>query len=132
MAAGGVFLAAGYFWALQFPIIKAIWTSSFVLVTAGYSTVLLATAHQVIDVWRWQGPTNIFIWIGTNAITLYMLNEVMGFEPFATRFAGGDFARLLDRAVTPGTGSLVLHLLGLVFAVGLAGFLYRRRIFVHV
>jgi predicted acyltransferase len=31
---GCALLAAGYLWALQFPIIKAIWTSSFVLVTA--------------------------------------------------------------------------------------------------
>jgi hypothetical protein len=63
---------------------------------------------------------------------LYLLNEVLGFEPFATRFAGGDFARLLDRAVTQGTGSFVLHLLGLVFAVTLAGFLYSGKIFLRV
>jgi hypothetical protein len=67
-----------------------------------------------------------------NAIALYLMNEVIGFEPFASRFAGGDVASLLDRVVTQGTGSLVLHLLGLAFAVTLAGFFYRHKILLRV
>ncbi len=132
IVAGGVLLTAGYFWALQFPIVKAIWTSSFVLVTAGYSAILLAAMHQIVDVCGWQRWATVFIWVGANAITLYFLNDVLGFEPFAARFTGGDFASLLDRAVTPGTGGFVTHVLGLVFAVLLAGFLYRRKIFLRV
>ncbi len=132
MAAGAVLLAAGYAWAVQFPIIKAIWTSSFVLVTAGYSAILLGVLHQVIDVWGRQRWATIFIWIGANAITLYFLNVIFGFVPFASRFVGGDFAGLLDRVVTQGTGGFVMQTLGLVFAVVLAGYLYRRKIFLRV
>jgi len=117
---------------LKFPIIKAIWTSSYVLVTAGYSAILLAAMHQFVDVWRWQRCATIFTWVGANAITLYLVNEVVGFEPFASRFVGGDFASLFDRLVTQGTGSFVTHVLGLVFAVALAGFLYRRKILLRV
>ncbi len=73
-----------------------------------------------------------FAWLGANAITLYFINEVLGFEPFAMRFVGGDFAALLDRVVTPGTGSLIARALGLAFAVALAGFFYRRKIFLRV
>jgi len=132
MAAGGVLLAGGYLWALQFPIVKAIWTSSFVLVTAGYSALVLAALHQIIDVWGWQRWATIFVWIGANAITLYFLNDVVGFTAFAARFVGGDFAALLDRAVTQGAGAFAMQALGLGFAVVLAGFLYRRRIFLRV
>ncbi|MGD0024553.1 MAG: hypothetical protein ABSC37_07985 [Xanthobacteraceae bacterium] len=132
MIAGCVLLAAGYLWALQFPIVKAIWTSSFVLVTAGYSAILLAAMHEIVDVWGWRRWATVFIWIGANAITLYFLNDVLGFEPFAARFVGGDFASLLDSVVTPGTGGFVMHVLALAFAVMLAGFLYRRKIFLRV
>ncbi len=132
IAAGSVLLAAGYLWALQFPIIKAIWTSSFVLVTAGYSAILLAAMHQIVDVWGWQRWATIFIWIGANAITLYFLNDILNFEAVAARFVGGDFASLLDRVVTKGTGGFVVHVLALVFAIMLAGFLYRRKIFLRV
>ena len=132
IGAGTVMVLAGYLWGLQFPVIKAIWTSSFVLVAGGYSAILLGVMHQVIDVWGWRAWATIFVWIGANAITLYFINGVAGFEPFALRFVGGDVSAWLDRMITPGTGLFVAHILGLVLAITLAGFLYRRRIFLRV
>src|SRR5262249_27084809 len=105
---GGVILiAAGHLWALQFPIIKAIWTSSFVLVAGGYSTILLGIAHQIIDVWGAKRWATLFIWIGANAIVLYFINGLVGFEPLARRLVGGDFSRWLNDSVAPGTGAFV-------------------------
>jgi predicted acyltransferase len=132
IASGCVLIAVGYLWALPFPIIKAIWTSSFVLVTAGYSAILLGAMHQIVDLWGWQRWATVFIWIGANAIMLYFLNEVLGFEPFVARFVGADFATFLNQAVTQGAGGFVTHVLGLVFAIALAGFLYRRKVFLRV
>ena len=129
---GIVTAAAGYVWGLQFPIIKVIWTSSFVLVAAGYSAILLGVVHQLIDVWGWKTWATAFVWIGANAITLYFINGISGFEPFALRIVGGDVSAWLDRAVTPGTGLFIAHILGLVLAVALAGFLYRRKILLRV
>ena len=132
LAAGCILLAAGYLWALQFPIIKAIWTSSFVLVTAGYSAILLAVMHQIIDVWGWQRWATIFVWIGANAITLYFLNDILNFQAAAARLVGGDFASMLDRVVADGTGLFVTNVLVMIFAIALAGFMYRRKIFLRV
>ena len=117
---------------MQFPIIKAIWTSSFVLVAGGYSLILLGVWHQVIDVWGFRAWSTIFTWIGANAITLYFLNNIFGFEPFALRFVGGDLSLLIDRFTTHHTGLFLAHVLGLTFAISLAGFLYRRKIFLRV
>ena len=72
------------------------------------------------------------MWIGANAITLYFLNNVFGFEPFAQRFVGGDLSALIDHFTTPHTGLFLAHVLGLSFAVALAGFFYRRKIFLRV
>src|SRR3974390_776639 len=129
---GAILVPAGYLWGLQFPVIKAIWTSSFVLVAGGYSFLLLALWYQVIDVSGYRRWSTIFVWIGANAITLYFLNSLMSFERLAVRFVGGDVGLLLDRLVTPGTGRFVAHVLGLAFAIALAGFLYRRKIFLRV
>ena len=129
---GGIMIALGYLWSLQFPVIKAIWTSSFVLVAGGYSAILLGLMYQVIDVAGLRRWATIFVWIGANAILLYFLNNVMSFERFAVRFVGGDVAAFLDQAVTQGTGRLVAHALGLFFAIALAGYLYRRKIFLRV
>lgn len=137
IGAGIPMVAAGYLWGLQFPVIKAIWTSSFVLVAGGYSLMLLGVWHQVIDVWGFQRWATPFVWLGANAITLYFINnalgleDVSGFERFAGRFVGGDFAALLD-GVIPGAGHFAVCALGLAFAMTLAGFLYRRKIFLRV
>ena len=42
IAAGVATIAVGYLWGLQFPVIKNIWTSSYVLVAGGWSLLLLA------------------------------------------------------------------------------------------
>jgi predicted acyltransferase len=132
IGSGIVLVLAGHLWGLQFPIIKAIWTSSFVLVAGGYSLILLGAWHQVIDVWGFRAWSTVFVWIGANAITLYFLNNVFGFEPFALRFVGGDLSLLIDRFTTHHTGLFLAHVLGLTFAISLAGFLYRRKIFLRV
>ncbi len=99
IGAGCLLLLAGYLWALQFPVIKAIWTSSFVLVTAGYSAIMLAVMHQIVDVWQWRRWATIFIWVGANALALYFLNDIVNFWAVAARFVGGDFSNLLDRVL---------------------------------
>jgi len=131
--AGIVLVAVGHLWALQFPIIKAIWTSSFALVAGGYSAILLGVFHQVVDVWGFKhGLAQILVWIGANAILLYFINGTVGFEPLAMRIVGGNIADFFDRLVTPGTGLFIAHLLGIAFVVALARFLYVRQIFLRV
>ena len=133
LIAGGIaMIAAGYLWGLQFPIVKAIWTSSFVLIVGGYSMILLAVSHQVIDVWEWKSWAMPFVWIGANAILLYFLNGIIGFAPLAFRLIGGDVALWISSVTTSGTGAFLGHILGLAFAIALAGFLYHRRIFLRV
>jgi predicted acyltransferase len=132
IGAGIASVAAGHLWGLQFPVIKAIWTSSFVLVAGGYSLILLGALHQIIDVWNFRAWSTIFVWIGTNAIMLYFLNNIVGFEPFALRFVGGDFSALIDHFTTPATGRFLAHVVGLSFAIALAGYFYRRKIFLRV
>jgi predicted acyltransferase len=132
LAAGGALLAVGYLWALQFPVIKAIWTSSYVLVTGGYSVLLLAILHQIIDVWGARRWATVFTWIGANAIALYFLNELVSYQDVASRIVGSNIVDRLDRAVAPGAGNFVIAVLALGFAVMLARYLYTRKIFVRV
>jgi len=129
---GCLLLLVGYLWALQFPVIKAIWTSSFVLVTAGYCAIMLALMHQIIDVWQWRRWATVFLWVGANALALYFLNDIINFWAIAARLVGGDFANLLDRVIARGAGGFVTNLTALILAVMLAGYLYRHKIFIRV
>ena len=132
IGAGAAIIALGMLWGLQFPIVKNIWTSSYVLVCAGLSALLLGVFHQVIDAWGRRSWATAFIWIGASAITLYLINGIVGFQPLATQLIGGDVGSFVDSHLTPGAGSLLAHAVGLLLAVALAGFLYRRKIFLSV
>jgi len=132
LVGGAAAVVAGHLWGLQFPLIKAIWTSSFVLVAGGYSAMLLGVFYQIMDVWQTKRWATVFVWIGANAITLYFINNLVGFEPVAVRLVGGDFGAWLDEAVTAGAGDFVANAVGLALAIALAGFLYRRKIFLRV
>jgi predicted acyltransferase len=132
IGAGAAMVALGVLWGLQFPIVKNIWTSSYVLVCGGLSALLLGVFHQVIEAWERSSWATIFIWIGASAITLYLINGIVGFKPLATQLVGGDVGSFVDSQLTPGAGSFLAHVVGLLIAVALAGFLYRRKIFLRV
>src|SRR5262245_19681079 len=109
IGAGVVLVAAGYVWALQFPIIQPIWTSSFVLVTSGYAAILLGATHQLVDVWGVRGWTTIFVWVGTNAIALYMTHNLVNFAEVSQTLVGGGVGEFLDSTLTQGAGNFAVN-----------------------
>src|SRR4030095_14444796 len=50
VGAGALLVAFGCMWGLQFPVIKKIWSSSYVLVAGGFRALLLGIFHHVIVV----------------------------------------------------------------------------------
>jgi len=71
----GAMLLTGmlFIFILKMPVIKALWTSSFVLVAAAYSFAMLALFYWLVDVKGWRRWTFYFRVIGMNSITVYML-----------------------------------------------------------
>jgi len=130
--AGVASLLVGFLWGLQFPVIKKIWTSSYVLVAGGFSALLLGAFHQIVEIWKYQKWCQPFVWIGMNSITIYLANNIIGFRKLAARFVGGDVKDFLDAHVTAGFGDLMLSLVGLALGIWLVHFLYRRKIFLRL
>jgi predicted acyltransferase len=133
LVAGGLALVvAGHLWGLQFPVIKNIWTSSYVLVAGGWSLLLLGIFHEVIDVGQRGRWATVLIWIGASAIVIYLAYFMFDFVALARRFVGGDVGRMADEYVAPGTADLLACSVALAMAIALAGFLYRRKIFLRI
>lgn len=125
---GLVCLLGGYCWGMQFPIVKKIWTSSFVLVAGGYSMVLLGLFYMVIDVWKLQRWAIPFTWIGTNAIALYMVRNMVDFDALARRIVGCDVQSALGQRM----GGLLLAGVSVGMILALARLMYRNKIFLRV
>jgi len=108
---------------------QKIWTSSYALVAGGYSAILLGVFYLIVDVWRRRTWCQPFVWIGMNAITIYVGGGIIGFRGLATKLAGGDIQNFLNTRVTQGLGDLVISLVGLLLVIWFCRFLYRRKIF---
>ncbi len=127
IVAGFFLMSVGYLWGFQFPVIKKIWTSSFVLVAGGYSLILLGAFYHVIDIWGWKAWCQPFVWVGANALTVYLAARFLGFGAIAERIVGGPIKAGLGRG---GDVFVALVAVGLLF--GFARFLYKRQIFIRL
>ena len=120
-------LAVGLVWSLVFPINKALWTSSFVLVVGSYSLAMFALFYYIIDVRGWQKWSLPLRVIGLNSITIYMAQAIFDFNGL-TRYFFGGVARICGddwRQVIMTGGYLLISWLFLWF-------LYRKKIFLKV
>ncbi len=119
-------LGLGILWSRDFPIIKILWTSTYVLIAGGYSLLLLSFFYTVIDVLKLRGWAFFFVVIGVNAITIYVAQALVPFDTIAERLFGG-VARVsgsFGPAVVP-IGAIAIQWLLLLH-------LYRNRIFLRV
>jgi predicted acyltransferase len=135
LSAGVLAAALGWLWNFQFPVVKKIWTSSYVLVAGGYSAFLLGVFYWTVDVLEWRGWCKPFIWMGMNSITVYLASNLMGgggWLKLGTRFAGGDIRHYLDQHVGRGMGDMTVAIVGLALAFWFCYFLYKRKIFLRL
>jgi predicted acyltransferase len=72
--AGTIFVAAGLIWGLVFPINKPIWTSSYVLYTAGWASIVLALLIWIIDLKGYSKWTSFFVVFGVNPLFIFALS----------------------------------------------------------
>lgn len=88
---GAILIALGWLWNFHMPIIKPIFSSSMVCLSAGLCCWLLAGFYFVFDVIEFRIPYNFLPIIGSNAIVAYILHERFGraLHPFVQEIIGG-------------------------------------------
>lgn len=132
LVAGAATLVSG--WVLDAlgicPVVKRIWTPSWVLFSGGWCLFLLAAAFYVIDVCgyqKWQFPLKV---IGMNSIAAYLIAHL--FDGFIYRtlptHLGKDFFALLGTAYEPflhGAAVLLCYWLILYW-------MYQRKLFLRI
>jgi len=68
---------AGYYWSFNFPFIKQLWTSSFVLITSGLAAMLLASLLWLTDIKQSHSGIYFAKICGVNATFAYVLHVVL-------------------------------------------------------
>ncbi len=141
LAGGAAGVLLGLAWNEVFPINKNLWTSSYVVFTAGMALLVLAACYWLVDVKgrrRWAFP---FVVLGVNAIAAFFLSGIMARLLTLVKWAGpaGDVTLkgwLYDRAfaswLAPLDASLAFALCFVLFWVGVTWAMYRGRLFIKV
>lgn len=130
---GLVAAALGWLLSIQMPVVKKIWTPSFVLVAGGYSAILTGLFYLVVDVWRMRKWCQPFVWIGMNSITVYVASSIIGgFRRPAARLAGGDVSAFLNTHLANGAGDLLVSVVGLALAFWFVRVLFKRKVFIRL
>ena len=119
-------VALGLLWHLQSPIIKHIWSSSFVLFSGGLCYLLLALFYLVIDIWGFKKWTFGFVVIGMNPITVYMAAQLFNFRHIGNIFVGG-----LERWLGP-WNDFVQAIAAFVVIWLILWWMYRKKTFIKV
>jgi predicted acyltransferase len=140
---GIVGVCAGLLWNRWFPINKNLWTSSFVLFTAGFALVFLALLYWILEIRQWRGAwTMPILVLGMNAITAFVADAVVygpGYSfnakgPNGTSMPWHEAAQayLESFGLSIPTASLIYSLAALSFCWFLLWLLWRKRVFIKV
>lgn len=123
---GIIALSIGLFANLWHPIVKKIWSSSFVLVSSGICYFLMAVFYWIIDVkqkFKWAFFIKV---IGMNAITAYVVSHVLPFP---------KIAGFLLYGLAPYTGNyyeLITVIGGFALLYLLLWYMYKNKTFIKV
>jgi predicted acyltransferase len=129
---GAAMTAIGYAWGylpgdLKYPIIKRLWTSSYVFVAGGFSLMLLGLFIYIIDVLHYKRWTPMFIWIGMNPLLIYMSTNILDYQGLARRFVGGPVEEWAGRF-----GPMLVAVVALSISILIVRYLYQKKIFLRL
>jgi predicted acyltransferase len=141
-----VCLALGYLWSLEFPLNKNLWTSSFVLVAAGWSLTVLTLSYWMVDILGWgkgQSKGLVYPWLvlGANSITAYMFSELVPGLLERIHFTDDGHAsnpmlwlaqHVFIHMPTPGWAAFAFSFVTLAYCFIPVWIMYEKKIFVKV
>ena len=116
-----------FVYVFRMPVIKRLWTSSFILAAATYSFALLALFYWVIDVKGWRRGLTFFRVIGTNSILAYLIMMMNLCGPIKSRLFAW-LGNAVPACLAPSLGQF-----GYLFSAWIVlYFLYRHKVFLRV
>ncbi|HXN77092.1 MAG TPA: DUF5009 domain-containing protein [Gemmatimonadaceae bacterium] len=141
-AVGSIAMVLGLMWNWSFPINKNLWTSSYVIFTAGMACVALATTMWIVDYRNVKWWTKPFVVFGVNPIVAYVGSGVMArliytlwhvnYAGKPTAFQDAVYQSVFLPWLPPRVASLAFAITFVLFWYGILLILYRRKIILKV
>ncbi|HSH19376.1 MAG TPA: heparan-alpha-glucosaminide N-acetyltransferase domain-containing protein [Draconibacterium sp.] len=132
IAAGLLLVLLGNMFGMFFPVIKKIWTSSFVMVTSGWAFLVFAIIYWIIDIKEWKLGILPWIVFGSNAIAVYALGDIFETLFLYSGMRGWAMNSLLGMKIHLKSASLIWAFFSVLTCFFTALFLYRKKIFIKL
>jgi predicted acyltransferase len=145
---GGLFFAGvaavmiGYVWNGWFPINKPLWTSSYVVFTAGMALLLLAFCYWLIDIKGYKAWAKPFVIFGVNALALFVFSGLLARLLGVIKWTSADggsitlqkwiFTTFYAPLASPINASLLYAVSYILLWLFLMWILYRNKIYIKV
>jgi predicted acyltransferase len=136
--AGSALVVGGLIWDSFFPINKSLWTSSFVLYTAGIALNTLAFCYYYFDVVKIKkGWTEPFLAFGSNAITAYFIAELLAritdvISVSDSSLKGWIFENLFASWLNSYNASLAMAIVWVILLWIPLHQMYKRKVFIKI
>ena len=127
---GVICLVLGYLVSIVSPIIKRICTSSFILVSGGWTILSLALCYYLIDMKKWRRGVWTMAIVGMNPLFIYLFAHIGGanlIEGVVRPLGVSIFGWMSELGQATLVSAMVLFLLWY-----LCYFLYRRKVFIRI
>lgn len=141
-AAGALAVMVGLMWHSVFPINKSLWTSSYVVFTAGMASLVLATVMWIVDLQKARRWTKPFVIYGVNPTLAFVGSGVLArciYSIFKVTVDGkrmslqaGIYQTLFASWLTPINASLAFAVAFVLFWYVILSVLYKRGIVLKV
>jgi predicted acyltransferase len=138
----GILLAAlGLCWGLLFPINKSLWTSSFVLFTAGIGLLIFAILYWLIDVKGWKAWAKPLEYYGANAIFVFVASALLAKTLSRIKIREGEkevsswnyaYDHFYASWLSPKNASLAMAISLLLIFYSILRWMYKKQIFIKV
>ncbi len=132
VTAGAAGVVAGEIWGTAFPINKNLWTSSYVVFTAGAAAMVLGICYWLVDVCGWRGVGRPFAILGMNPLAIYVASEMVGMVLQATGAHDAAFLAGFAPLAAPAVASLLWAAAYVTAWWLVAWTMYRNTIFIKL
>ncbi len=138
---GAASAGLGYLWNMVFPINKPLWTSSYVLYTAGIAIGVLAVIYLIADVLKFQVLGIFFMIFGINAMFSYFIAGIWIRTLLFIQVHSGSqkinlYQWFYEKVCVPVAGnlngSLLFAIVQMLIIWAIALVLYRRKVFIRL
>ena len=102
LLAGGLGVALGAEWSHWFPLNKALWTSSYAVLTTGIALLVFAACYWAVEVCDWRRWATPFVVLGVNALAVFVLSTLTALTMTRVRVESLTFQQFVfERAFAP-------------------------------